>query len=186
MRDRRLLACGARGLFAALMLSGPVAGAQSPAPPAPPPHQRFWFSGGVGLGRTTGGLPGDLGLGLAASVSATYQPGIPLLTIRTAGVWGILHGDVLADVGLLAGVGTRGPGSHASIAIGPALSKGTVGLFGSRPVSYSPTLGAAVQVQAFGIALQAFGLGLTGFANVNRHQSFGGIVLSLSFGQLPR
>jgi hypothetical protein len=108
------------------------------------------------------------------------------VSARTAGVWGIIHGDVLADVALLAGVGTRGRRSHASIAIGPALTKGTVGSFGGHPVDYSSTLGAAIQVQLFGIALQSIGLGLSGFADLNRHQSFGGVTLNFSLGQFPQ
>ncbi len=157
--------------------------AQAPPAASVAHRDRFWISAGLGLGRARKDFRTDLVV--AANVSATYQHGVPIFSIRTAGNWGIIQGDVLADVALLAGVGTRAPGSHVSIAIGPAMTSSTVDAFGGHPVNYPSTLGAAAQVQLFGIAFHSLGFGLSAFGNLNRHQSFGGITLALSVGTLP-
>jgi hypothetical protein len=175
---RRFLLIGLVGLS---LLPAEV-GAQTAAPHTGRPD-RFWLSAGLGVGSARQASVPDLGL--AATATASYQHGVPVVVLRTAADWGIIHGDLLADVALLGGVGTRVAGSHASIAIGPALTGSTVGSFGRHRVDYPTTLGAAVQVQLFGIAFHSLGFGLSGFGNLNRYQSFGGLTLALSVGAMP-
>jgi len=163
------------------LLPGRLA-AQTTAP-HPRHPDRFWLSAGLGFGRAARSSVPELGL--AATAMASYQHGVPIVVLRTATDWGIVRGDLLTDVALLAGVGTRLVGSHASVAIGPALTGSSLGGFGSHRVDYPTILGAAVQVQLFGIALHSLGFGLSGFGNLNRYQSFCGLTVALSVGVLP-
>ena len=107
-----------------------------------------------------------------------------LFTTRVAGVWTLFQGDLLGDVGVLVGLGTRGRHSHASIAVGPALTGGNLRAFWPDSTSFSSRLGAAFQVQVLALPFTTMGVGLTGFANLNSHQSFGGLMISLAVGQV--
>lgn len=144
---------------------------------------RYWINGGVGVGVSHRSERGFGGLG--GSLSASYQHGSTLFSLRTAGVWEILGGDAIGDVALLGGLATRQKGAHASLALGPGIAGGEIGrgLFGT-PTQFHSTLGLAAQVQGFGIAFGALGLGLYGYANFNAHHSFGGLTLAIQFGEL--
>lgn len=161
-------------------LAGRGLSAQGPSPGTHP--DRIWVSGGLGFGVSRKNEVGNLQL--AAGLSANYQPSVLLFTLRSAGVWGVFEGEILGDVGLLVGVGTRARGSHASLALGPAIAGGGVGLFRSRPTSVPAKLGLGAQLQGFGIAFGALGLGISGFANFNSRQSFGGVTFNFIIGQL--
>ena len=92
--------------------------------PVDSPHSdRAWLTIGAGIGNT-GGDNTPFSFGLAGGIGLTYQPGVVLFTARTAGMWNPFQGDFLGDVALLAGAGTRGQQSHASLAVGPALADG--------------------------------------------------------------
>lgn len=176
---------GSRLCLTALFLLGSTIGA-SPAIgqslPDTRPRDRVWFSGGFGSGRTGGGVLSSAGL--ASGISITYQPGPVLFTTRLAGVWTIFQGDFVGDVGVLVGLGTRGRRSHASIAVGPALTGGNLRTFWADSTSFSSRLGAALQVQVLALPFTTMGVGLTGFANLNSRQSFGGLMISLAVGQV--
>ena len=152
--------------------------------PVDSPHSdRAWLTIGAGIGNT-GGDNTPFSFGLAGGIGLTYQPGVVLFTARTAGMWNPFQGDFLGDVALLAGAGTRGQQSHASLAVGPALADGDLRFFRSTHSTFHSRLGLGIQAQILGLPLSAVGLGLTGFANLNSRQSFGGVMLSLGFGQV--
>ena len=176
---------GSRLCLTALLLLGSTTGASTvvaQSAPNPRPRDRVWVSGGFGSGRTGGGPLGAVGL--ASGLSITYQPGPVLFTTRIAGVWNFLQGDLVGDVGLLVGLGTRGRRSHASISVGPALTGGNLRTFWGDSTSFSSRLGAAFQVQVLALPFTTMGVGITGFANLNSHQSFGGLMISFAVGQV--
>jgi hypothetical protein len=114
----------------------------------------------------------------------TYQPGVILFTVRAGGLWNPFHSDLLGDAALLAGAGTRGAKTHASLAVGPALTGGDLRVFSSSHTKFSSKLGLGIQAQLLALPLSSVGFGLVGFANLNSRQSFGGVLLTLGFGQL--
>jgi hypothetical protein len=144
---------------------------------------RLWLTTGLGFGRTRGSDTPFTG-GLAAGAGLTYQPGVILFTLRAGGIWNPFRADVLGDAAFLLGAGTRGLRSHASIAVGPALAGGDLGAFEASHRRFSSQLGLGIQAQVLALPLSSVGAGLVGFANLNRRQSFGGVLLSLGFGQL--
>lgn len=149
---------------------------------APAPRDRVWLGGGIGTG---GAGSGPLrGLALTVGLSLTYQPGSILVSSRAASIWNPIRGDLIGDIGLLVGLGTRGRRGHLSLAAGPALVGGNLRVFGRKSKSFSSRPGAAFQAQALGLPFESIGLGLTGFANLNSRQSFGGVMLTLAIGQL--
>lgn len=175
---------GPLGLGVLLAVLGPAGSPlRGQSETASRPRDRYWINGGLGFGRSQGSTLGFTGI--AGNLSASYQSGAKLLSVRTAGVWEFLGGDAVGDVALLVGLATRQNGAHASLALGPGIAGGEMGgwLSESR-THFSSTLGLAVQVQGFGIAWGALGLGLYGFANFNAHHSFAGLTLALQFGEL--
>lgn len=156
--------------------------AQAQAAPVSPTRSRYWLNLGAGAGRAGEGY--FAGTALSGGLGLTYQPSLLLFSTRVVGIWNPVRGDILRDAAVLVGVGTRGQVSHASIAVGPALTSGNVGVFREDSTSFSSRIGAAIQVQVLSLPLEGIGLGITGFANLNSHQSFGGVMLSLGFGQL--
>ena len=68
--------------------------------------------------------------------------------------------------------------------MGPALTSGNVGAFVGDSLSFSSRLGVGVQAQVLSLPFESMGIGLTGFANLNSHQAFGGVMLSLVLGRV--
>lgn len=174
----------ARRLQLLLLLSAAAAPRPIAAQLAPTTSQRdrFWLNGGFGFGRSGSG-PAD-NTGLATGFTVTYQPSALLFSVRVAGVWNVFAGDLLGDVAILAGLGTRGSSSHISFSVGPALTGGTLRAYSRDSTSFGSRLGAALQVQLLGLPVESLGLGVTGFADLNAHRSFGGLMFSLAVGQL--
>lgn len=151
--------------------------------PDVPHSNRLWLTAGVGFGWTSGPTTA-VSTGFAGSLGLTYQPGVMLFTARTGAVWNLFRGDLLGDAGLLIGAGTHGHGANASIAVGPALAGGNLRTFQSSRTTLSSRLGLGLQVQVLALPLGSVGAGVTGFANINARQSFGGLLFSLGFGRL--
>ena len=146
-------------------------------------RDRLWLTLGAGLGRTGASAPAVTN-SLAGGAGLTYQPGLLLFGLHTEGVWNPLRGDILGDAALLVGVGTRGAHGHLSIALGPALSGGQGHPFEASRTRFSSELSLAIHAQLLALALPSLGGGFTGFVNLNHHQSFGGVLFNLAFGQL--
>lgn len=148
-----------------------------------PGHDRLWFTLGAGVGRANPHSPA-FSWGLAGGASVTYQPSLLVVGAHAGAVWNPFHGEALATAALLVGVGTHRPKSHASIAVGPAVARGDLRTFTATHEHFATHASVAIQVQVLGLPLSSVGGGLTGFLNLNRRQSFGGILLSVAFGQL--
>lgn len=181
-----VFSCRLSRAFAATLLlvsatTGRSASAQSSG--EVPHSDRLWLTAGVGFG-STGGNRTSIAGGLAGGAGLSYQPSAILFTVRAGGVWSPFQGDVLGDAAFLIGAGTRGSRNHASLAVGPALTGGDLRAFQSSHRRFSSRLGLGIQTQVLALPLSSIGGGLIGFANLNHHQSFGGITFSLAFGQL--
>ncbi len=153
------------------------------------PHarrDRLWVNLGLGLGQTWGSQAGaddPTNLGVAGELSLTYQPRTWLLTARMSAVTGIVD-DTAGDIALLFGVGTRGRKGHLSLAAGPVLAEGAPSALDGLDQDMGTVFGLGLQIQALTVPFEGFGFGLTGFANLNRQRSFGGLGLTLAFGRL--
>jgi hypothetical protein len=161
----------------------PLTPVSAQSTPAVPHSSRLWLTTGLGLGWTSGPTTA-VSTGLAGSLGLTYQPGVMLFTARTGGVWNLFRGDRLVDVALLIGAGTHGHAATAFIAAGPALAGGDLRTFQSSRATLSSQLGLGLQIQVLALPLASVGAGVTGFANINARQSFGGLLFSLGLGQL--
>lgn len=141
-----------------------------------PSVRRLWVSAGLGVGALNSGGADTY---YAGQVSAHWQRGRQILSLRGAGVAGIciFENDCnKADIGLLVGVGTTGSAGHASVGAGIALVPGTEDFFS--------TVGLPLQAQFLFDVGGVVGLGLYAFLDINPEQTFGGITLSLSAGDL--
>lgn len=146
-----------------------------------PPIRRLWISAGGGFGGLRGREEGDIAL--AGQVSAHWQRGRRVLSLRAATVTdiciGIGNNDDCEqqDVGLLIGWGTTGRTGLSSIGVGVAAVRG-------GDDGETVAVGLPLQIQFLFDVGGVAGLGLYGFANINAEQSFGGVTLSLSLGDL--
>lgn len=181
MASRFRLSCALAVLMLVWMTPWVPARAQSQGEPLH--SDRVWLTAGFGFGRT-GGDATPFTAGMALGAGLTYQPSVMLFTLRVNGVWSPFHGDALGDAALLMGVGTRAVRNHVSLAVGPALTGGDLRAFQSSHTKFTSQLGLGIQAQVLALPLSAIGGGLVGFANLNSRQSFGGVMLSLGFGQL--
>lgn len=127
----------------------------------------IWATAGIGRG-TAGG---------AALISLRASRAGHLLSVRTAGSFGITEGDSRTDVGLL---------------YGRRLLWGTVRLHGSAGAAYviheeegEESFGELGLPLAVGVGWNpapVIGLGLEAFGNVNPTELFGGLVLRVELG----
>jgi hypothetical protein len=148
---------------------------QSPLVPA---RDRFWVSAGLGVGSE------DFG----GSANVAFQHGSHLFSLRTAATAGLFD-DGFGDVALLYGYAT--PTSrrhHAGAAIGIAIVNGCIdpgegGLFGSC-IDQGTVLGLPIEAQLAWLPAKFLGIGLSGFGNLNRTRSFGGVTVSLQLGRV--
>lgn len=140
--------------------------------------RRLWISAGGGFGTFLG--RGEEDRALAGQVSVHWQRGRQVLSLRAATVTYICidENDYCGqrDVGFLIGWGTTGNAGHASIGVGIAAVPSEEEFF--------HTVGLPLQAQFLFAVGGVIGLGLYGFADINAEQSFGGITLSLSVGNL--
>lgn len=170
------------GVLVCLTNSPSIVVAQSPTGSVG--KDRVWFAVAAGWGRTRNDGPLPASSGLSGGLWLTYQGGPVLFTGRVTSVWDPFEADLVGDAALLVGIGTRSHGGHVSISAGPAMTGGNLNAFDDTPTEFTSRLGAAVQVQALALPIAGLGLGITGFANFNARQSFGGVMLTLAFGQL--
>jgi len=159
-----------------LLVSIPAdATSQSPAVPS---RDRFWVSGGLGVGSE------DFG----GSANVAFQHGSHLFSLRTAATAGLFD-DGFGDVALLYGYATpTSSRHHAGAAIGIAIVDGCVdpgdgGVFSSC-IDQGTVIGLPIEAQLAWLPAKFLGIGLYGFGNINRRRSFGGVTLSLQVGRV--
>ena len=144
----------------------------------------YWFN--VGLGLSTAGST-------ALSANGSLRINKTIFSVRTTQVSEAKDqagGGEFFDVGILIGT-TASVTSNKLIALAVGLARVTgyryVGEPGRhRTVEKEPlnnSVGIPLEIQMFYRPNHIFGLGVYVFANVNSEQSFGGVTLSIQFGQ---
>lgn len=148
------------------------------------------FFGSLGLGTGTGGLAG------LASLSLRTAHGD--FTVRfsgsSEGVQIFRPSDEVSDGALLYGRTKEGDSGWIRISAGAGVvERQRVGeptacfiFVCDYDVERTNDLGLALQVDSGTTPTRRIGLGLSGFANLNRSGSFGGVAVSLHFGRVSR
>ena len=150
----------------------------------------IWLNIAGGLVSSSSGTePGSVGASLNL-MTQEHQ----LLTLRFAGN---PTADGNHDVGLLYGLIAKDNNGYVSGSLGVAYTQAATcndtSSSSSDPWDFSwdlcsdtvtSTVGLPLEVQAFLTPFANVGFGLIGFGNINSQSSFGGLMLSLQFGQL--
>lgn len=165
-------------VLAIMLLVSIPADATSQSPVAPT-RDRFWVSGGLGVGSE------DFGV----SANVAFQHGSHLFSLRTAATTGLFDDhDGAGDVALLYGYATpTSSRHHAGAAIGIAIVDSCddrEGGFFSSCVVQRSVLGLPIEAQMAWLPAKYLGIGLYGFGNINRRRSFAGVTLSLQLGRV--
>lgn len=161
-------------LLSLLLLSGSAPVEAQSDPGATP----VWITLGIGAGDM-----GEMGAALQGEIVA--QKTRHRFAFRASKVVEIL-GDGVGDVGLLYGLASDGPRSHASISAGVArvTFSRCPGIFSGGACEDSTAVGfpasATLSFRPFGM----LGIGIQGFVNVNSLANFGGATAILEFGRL--
>ena len=157
------------GLMSALTIGTPAdLGAQ-----LAPAQQRFWLSGGAGVGAL-----GEVGAGFV--VSAAYQRQAHLVVLHSAAVLaGYELSHIAGEIGLLYGRASTGrSAAQGSVAIG--LSVVQVDIAGNE---LRNTVGLPLAAEA-SVNAPGVGIGLRGVANLNTARSYAGLTVILRLGRL--
>lgn len=157
---KRIVAAAALALLLAAPLRAQEAGAEASDP-------ALWAAAGLGPG-TEGG---------AALLALRFSPGGHLFSARVAGSFGITEGEGRTDVGLLYGrrLLWNGLYLHASAGVAYVYHE-------EADDETSGELGAPLSVGVGWAPVPVIALGIEAFANVNRTEHFGGIVLEVELG----
>ncbi len=143
----------------------------------------YWFN--VGLGLSTAGST-------ALSANGSFRINKTIFSVRTTQVSEAkdqVGGGEFFDTGFLIGAATVTSNKLISMAVGLARVSGYryIGEPGrNRSVekeTLNNSIGIPMEVQMFYRPNHIFGIGLYIFGNFNSEQSFGGITLSIQFGQ---
>jgi hypothetical protein len=148
-----------------------------------PSASAFWLHVGAGW-VTRESLSGASPAGI---VGASWQPGASIYSVRWAMTeeLAFFGGEAYAlnEFAVLYGRGTRPGFLHASASAGIAWVTGERQADGGRPEDVS-TVGLPVELQLSLRLLPFLGVGLSGVANWNPEESFGGAVVSVQVGRL--
>jgi hypothetical protein len=144
------------------------------------PGWRLWAAGGLGFGG------GDADGGIAALSELVFQRAPHQVSVRAVAIADLFNEGCtsgLGEVGLLYGRTATGPLGHASISAGLAVTMPShCGLAGPRPT----VLGVPLSLEAALRLAPVVGIGAQAFANLNGKGSFGGLVVFVQLGWLPR
>lgn len=153
----------------------------------------FWFNPGLGFGLR--GNTNTLGGTFGGNIS--YQFGANLISIRS-----VYNDEMLPlfahphenfwDVGILYGRNIKTENKFTSIEIGIGVTSGVKRgrklyqyfLSAWYERLYYITIGIPIECQLLWMPTSFWGMSITGFANLNRKNSFGGILFSIPFGKL--
>ncbi len=151
----------------------------------------FWFNFGLGTGASAdSNSPWAQGSSnsesdMAGSINATAQFGKHAFSLRFV-TGQALFEESFWDLGVLYGLATKPSVFHFSGGIGISLVGGTSGenffFFSTKKVS--TTLGLPLEIQLSWRPLRFLGLCAYGFANLNKHHTFGGVTLCVQLGKL--
>jgi hypothetical protein len=153
----------------------------SVAEAAPPDRKPWRLWGGLGFG--SGGNDDDNGVAIVTQL--VFQKAPHHLALRLGAIADLYDPGScdLLDAGVLYGRTAMGPMGHATIAAGLALTDAgcPVGVNESPEV-----LGIPVVAEAAFRPLPVLGIGLQGFVNFNSRNRYGGMVVFLQLGWLPK
>ncbi|MBS1914152.1 MAG: hypothetical protein JST22_19345 [Bacteroidetes bacterium] len=138
---------------------------------------RIWGTAGLGYS--------SLGF-ISGAVTASYQAGHNILSLRGTENSDGLFNDDYWDIGLLYGYGTEQQDYDISVGLGVAVVGGSEGhgLFGGERTTLPTVFGLPFEARAFWHITNWLGLGVYGFANVNGTRSWVGATASLEIGSL--
>jgi hypothetical protein len=163
----------ALSLVAALLLACPL-------PAAAQDRARTWLAGGYGVGGAKGGREGATYMG-----ELVHQRGANHFALRGVAVEEPFGPgtEPLVDLGLLYGRVAKGRTGHAALAAGVAFAA-VDGCGGSSRASCGIVSLPVVAEAAVRLG-SVLGVGVQAFANLNKKQSFGGVVVFVQLGWLP-
>lgn len=137
-----------------------------------------WITLGIGAG--------DMGpMGPAVQAEIVAQRNRHRFALRASKVAGIMA-DAVGDVGLLYGLASDGPRSHASISagVGRVTFSRCPGFPVGGPCEDTTAVGFPASATLSFRPFDMFGFGIQGFVNVNSLANFGGATAILEFGRL--
>jgi hypothetical protein len=151
-------------------------------PAAAQDRARTWLGVGYGTGGARRGSEAGAFMG-----ELVHQTGANHLAVRgTVLVDPFGEGsDSLADLGLLYGRVAKGRTGHAALAAGVAFTSVDACGSGPRAPRSCSTFGVPVVAEAGFRPTRVLGIGIQAFANFNKKQVFGGVVVFLQLGWMP-
>ena len=147
----------------------------------------WWITLGAGRGFFGGGTETAIG----AHISASYQFGANLISVRSSGTGDILEnlfgnpGDIVgtSDWGVLYGRASTHGHLHRSLAVGIGTARVYRAAASGDPTS-TTHFGVPLEGQLFLRVGGVFGLGLYGYGNVNSDKTYWGLSAAIELGRL--